>query len=498
MFKNKPPAGLNLFEYLPRGNPEQTAEQYTAPNARFARTAAVAERFAYRPGDVFLGVVDGYVDTDPTTGENFINGGRLIGIKDDRHMITIAGTRAGKGRSSILPNLLTWPHSVLAIDPKGELAKFTSRTRAGRLKQRVRVLDPFGVAELPAGVKRSAFNPLAGLTEANVVEAAARIADALVVVTGKDPHWDESAKNFIEGVIIHIVTDPYYAGRVHLGTVRQQLGQAGEHGTLKDEMLANPAAGGIVELAAKDFFDRPPNERFSVLSSARRHLKFLDYPEIRSVLEGHDFALSDLKTQATTVYLCLPARHMGTCNRWLRLFVSLALQEMERTPGRPATGGPVLFCMDEFATLGHMRSIEDAAGQIAGFGVKLWPILQDLAQLKALYQERWETFLGNAGVIQTFGNSDLTTLEWISKRCGRTTVKVPRETPMSVEQARREGLQNLTWASELHDLLSVDEIAYFFGRADAQSRQLILRADGLPIVLHRVFYDLHPHFRELL
>ena len=75
----------------------------------------------------------------------------------------------------------------------------------------------------------------------------------------------------------------------------------------------------------------------------------------------------------------------------------------------------MLFLLDEFAVLGHMRQLEDAAGQIAGYGVKLWPIMQDLGQLKALYRERWETFMGNAGVLQFFGNNDLTTLEWISQ-----------------------------------------------------------------------------------
>ena len=60
--------------------------------------------------------------------------------------------------------------------------------------------------------------------------------------------------------------------------------------------------------------------------------------------------------------------------------------------------------------LGHLESIERAAGYIAGFGVKLWVILQDINQLKSLYKDRWETFLGNAGTLTAFGNVDVTTL----------------------------------------------------------------------------------------
>jgi hypothetical protein len=78
--------------------------------------------------------------------------------------------------------------------------------------------------------------------------------------------------------------------------------------------------------------------------------------------------------------------------------------------------------MDEFAALGKMDVIETAAGLMAGYGVKLWPILQDLSQLKRHYPQSWETFLGNAGLHQFFGNTDLTTLEHVSKRLGKTAV----------------------------------------------------------------------------
>ena len=50
------------------------------------------------------------------------------------------------------------------------------------------------------------------------------------------------------------------------------------------------------------------------------------------------------------------------------------------------------------------------------------PVLQDLNQLKALYKERWETFLANAGVVMGFAPSDLTTAEWMSRRSGDTTI----------------------------------------------------------------------------
>jgi type IV secretion system protein VirD4 len=105
--------------------------------------------------------------------------------------------------------------------------------------------------------------------------------------------------------------------------------------------------------------------------------------------------------------------------------------------------------------------VEDAAGQIAGFGVKLWPILQDLSQLKALYETRWETFLGNAGILQFFGNNDLSTLEWISKRCGRTSITVTNTSDVTVS-SRMGGAKGISKGTEVYDLLTIDEAARYF------------------------------------
>ena len=55
--------------------------------------------------------------------------GRVIGWNDDRHVMTIAGTRAGKGVSLIMPNLMIYEGSALVVDPKGENAEITAGRR---------------------------------------------------------------------------------------------------------------------------------------------------------------------------------------------------------------------------------------------------------------------------------------------------------------------------------------------------------------------------------
>ena len=151
--------------------------------------------------------------------------------------------------------------------------------------------------------------------------------------------------------------------------------------------------------------------------------------------------------------------------------------------------------MDEFPILGHMRQLEDAAGQIASFGVKLWVLLQDWGQGKALYGERWETFAGNAGILQFFGNNDLATTEYISRRLGKTRVEVSRMSEVAPEQ-RDLGLTGRTPSIELHSLLTPDEISRHFARNDRLKRQLVIWAGFDPMILQRVEYfdERSPHF----
>ena len=86
------------------------------------------------------------------------------------------------------------------------------------------------------------------------------------------------------------------------------------------------------------------------------------------VLHGSDLNFSELKSEKATLYLCLPITRMGTHARWLRVVINLALMAYEHT--KAATDIPALMLLDEFAVLGHMKSIEVAAGLMAGFEVK--------------------------------------------------------------------------------------------------------------------------------
>ncbi|MBX9874161.1 MAG: type IV secretory system conjugative DNA transfer family protein [Beijerinckiaceae bacterium] len=352
---------------------------------------------------------------------------KLLRYDGPAHLMTMAPTRTGKGVGTIIPNLLTLDRSIICVDPKGENARVTNwaRDRFGK----VHVLDPFGVT----GIASAAFNPLERLDpdDIDVAEEAAMLADALVFdAPGEagEAHWNEEAKALIGGIILSIAADEPRERR-NLATLRECLTLAPEAFTaLLKRMQASSAAGGLVARAANRHLGKSDREAAGVLSAAQRHTHFLDSPRMTAVLERSDFSFADLKRRTATVFLVLPPDRLATYSRWLRLMVTRSLSDMARAPSpapagaRAAPGEPVLYLLDEFAALGNLAPVERAMGLMAGYGVQLWPILQDVHQLRATYGRRAGTFLSNAGVLQVFGVNDHDSARLVSDLTGQETV----------------------------------------------------------------------------
>lgn len=432
--------------------------------AEWADPEDFAQCHAFANGKFWLG-------RSPLTGE-------AVGYSDDRHVCLVSGSRSGKGTTTIIPNLCLWPGSVVVVDPKGENATVTAARRGPGgdgvegMGQAVHVLDPFGVARVDDAL-RSRFNPMDALdpNDPRTVDAAGHLADAIVVTNpeAKDPYWDQSARSMVKALILHVLTDPMYEGRRNLITVRQlisrgdhegvamlrEMGEANPapaHQLLWQGVSQNPAFNGVIagigDLMANTA-EHSSKEFLTFLQVANRNTEFLDSPDMQACVGASDFRLPDLKTDSNGVslYLSLPQRYMGEHFRWLRMMITLIVNEMEAAPDQPATGHRVLMCLDEFAGLKRMEVIENAVAQIAGFGVKLFFVLQSLEQLKSTYKGNWETFLANAGLKIFYGLDDHFSRKYVSDFIGET--ELLRELTTSNESmSQQTSAQSGTSSSE--------------------------------------------------
>ncbi|MBK8208673.1 MAG: type IV secretory system conjugative DNA transfer family protein [Rhodospirillales bacterium] len=305
---------------------------------RWARASDIPDKYAYRDGHIFLGrAADG----------------RLIGIDDNRHHAVIAGSRAGKNLTVIWPNLCLYPGSCICLDPKGENAALTAARRGKGsaycegMGQRVYILDPFGTVPNHAS---ASFNPLDSVeveTEKGrrlATDNAAMLADAIVMRgSEKDPHWDESARQLISALILHVATTEPPARRNLVRVYRlltQGDARAAEELQNEDEKLSDPllallarmedneAFGGAISGMAVRLASMGATERGSVLSTASRNTRFLESPPMQDVLKStsEGLKLEALKSapEGMTIYLCLPASRMATHQRWMRIMIALA------------------------------------------------------------------------------------------------------------------------------------------------------------------------------
>lgn len=419
--------------------------------------------------------------------------GRLLRYDGPAHLITLAPTRAGKGVGTVIPNLLGVDRSALVIDPKGENARI-----AGEARRRfgiTHVLDPFEVSGIPS----AAYNPLDRLTpdSLDLGEDAASLTEALVMdppgqVT--EAHWNEEAKAILGGLIMFCVCHEDRDRRT-LATVREYLTLPPDRlKSLLELMQDSDAAGGLIARAANRFLGKADREAASVLSNAQRHTHFLDSPRIAKVLSLSDFHFSDLRHRITSVFLVLPPNRMDAYSRWLRLLVSQALQDIARDAEAVTSAqepsqrlsSPTLFLLDEFAALGRLEAVERAMGLMAGYGLQLWPILQDMSQLRDLYGDRANTFIANAGVQQVFGVNDFETAKWLSQMIGQETTGFQTDSYKPGDNPSFSN--NLTG----RDLLTPDEIMQMPPNVQ------LLRVQGQPSALaQKLRYYADPEFKGL-
>jgi type IV secretion system protein VirD4 len=349
---------------------------------------------------------------------------RDISYIGERHLLTVAPTGSGKGSCAIIPNIMMLNDlSIICIDPKGQNAAVTGRKRAFGGKKAY-YLNPFRLhSGAPWNLPSHKFNPLAHLSidHPSLVAEVASLSQALIVTESKNqPYFDNAARDLVKALILHAIATK--GNKATLLDMRTWLGQPmtapNDQPSLTKTIfeMTRSAYPFIREGAARFLGDaRSINE---VVQSASTQTEFLSDPCIAETLSGSDFSMIDFKNRPTTLYIMLPDTYLDAYSRFMRVITISALDGLRSRPG----GVRTLVILDEFPRLGHMAAVENAFSLARGYNVQIWPFIQDLSQLKDIYDKRWESFMANAGVVQWFTPNDPFTAEYLSRRIGKTTV----------------------------------------------------------------------------
>ena len=412
-------------------------------------------------------------------------------------LLTIAPPGKGKGVSAVGPALITWPGSVVAIDPKGENAAVWAISRR-LLGQRSIILNPLGCAY--PGAQSDRWNPLDTISEGlDFQKDIGVIVDALVITEpGANAHFTEVTRTVLRGLIAEVCVSETGARRALPGVLARVRQSPDDWETWCEAALAAPErAGGLPAMAAALWSQVGEEERGSFFSTLARQVEFMAEPGMAACLSGSDLDLGTLADGNTAVFLCLPPAQMERHGRWLRLVIAAALEALMRRTSRPKHD--VLFLLDEMSVLGRLDALLSPGGSGAlthgrSYGIKLWGILQNPAQLAAAYgPDGAKIWLGLASALQVFGVSkaDHQFADDVSRMLGETTVDQESRSDGAGDllQAGRSPGRNVGPARRA--VLTSDEI-----RRLAPEEMLLFVDDiDLPVLCHRAVYHRRPEWR---
>jgi type IV secretory pathway TraG/TraD family ATPase VirD4 len=441
----------------------------------------------FKDGDIFLG-----------RPRFKIGGGMLrpIGVPTEKHMVTIAGTGAGKSTGALIPNLCLHKGSLLCVDPKGELARITAARRGQGgggvtgMGQAVYVLDPFRITGIESA-SYNVFDEMARIAERDIdapVSYAGKVAEALVEITGRDPYWDTAARRVLMGLILYVFQGPpekrnlvqlrrllmegdkegFEAG-VRAGYINRKDNDAFDAMLVTMQHCPDGPYRDSIAFAAGSLLQMGPNQLGSVLSTAQEHTAFLDLPEIRRISLSSDFLLEDLKNRPMSVYLSIPINAVsGVAGRWLRMFVLLLIDMMMRVQTAPKP--PILLAIDEFPSLGKLDGIEVVAPGLRSYGIRFWVIGQDIQQFRKTYPDSWSGFLGGAEAVQFLSIKEPETVKMVVEFLGRHVIYK--------QEGEGQFRRNVAEERNLLDANQVSQILY-----KERKNQIVWRGDRRPMIL---------------
>lgn len=342
-----------------------------------------------------------------------------IGRKDDRHMITFAGSRSGKGTSSIIPNLLAWKGSMLCIDPKGTNYHVTHAHR--KKSGFVFAVDPFAVC----GKETDSFNPLAeiDINDMTALDQINTISEAVIYDDSnkKNAYFTEEARAIFTGYTAYVLSNKKHYPEPNIIDIFNIITRTTqeEKDLIHAHMLSiqSPLSATTNEIATRiiDGEKASGSEFYNVIQSLKNQIRWLSSPAVQRVLSHSTFNFKMMRNTPTSIYLIMPPSEIKRYKKLQRLFINTAFSNVQKGGKSPT---PCLFLIDEADSLGHMEEVQKGYGYLAGFNILIWTFWQDMGQLTEMYGNALSTFIGSSRAIQVFSVTDDITLKFIADKLG--------------------------------------------------------------------------------
>lgn len=341
--------------------------------------------------------------------------GKFLTFGGSEHCIVEAPTRSGKGVGIVIPNLLSWQASVVVLDVKRENWDATAGFRR-KYGQAVFLFNPTD----PEG-RTARYNPLGYIDRTDpdqVVIELQKIATMLFVAPERgEPFWTDSARTAFVGVgaYLAIADQPFTIGSIYrLMTTGDTRGFFRR--VLEDRSLTLSQG---CRNALADFTSGADNTFAGIVQTVTSKLSLWLNPRVDAATEECDFDLRELRTKPMSIYLGVSPDELDRVaplyNLLFQQLVDLNVRELPDS----TTPLQVLVILDEFARIGRAQVIASAFSYVAGYGIRLLPVIQSRSQLRAVYGEHVANeIVANCGVEVAFTPKELRVANELSERIG--------------------------------------------------------------------------------
>lgn len=339
------------------------------------------------------------------------------------HGIVFAGSGGFKTTSVTIPTALKWGHSLVALDPSNEVAPMVRRHR--RAAQRTVVaLDP---TDPTVG-----FNALdwIGKFGGSKEEDIAAVASWIIT---EAPRIGSARDDFFRGAALQLLTaliaDVCLSGHVDaadqtLRRVRANLAEPEPKLRQRLQAIYDNSGSTFVKENVAPFINMTPETFSGVYASAAKETHWLSYENYAALVSGNTFSTDDLAVGATDIFINLDLKTLENHPGLARVIIGALMNAIYNRNGK--IEGRTLFLLDEVARLGFMRILETARDAGRKYGITLVLLFQSIGQMREAYGGRDATskWFESASWMSFAAINDPETADYISKRCGDTTVEV--------------------------------------------------------------------------
>ena len=426
-------------------------------------------------------------------------GKKYLSLPGQEFLMLCAPTRSGKGVAIVIPNLLNWPGSVVAVDIKRENFEITAGYRA-RHGQEVFLFSPFDQRG-----RSARWNPLSYVR----TDPVHRVGDILSIATilyptdaryagTSDAFFNDQARNLFLGLALLLLESPEFPR-----TIGEMVRQAsGKRKAVKDHlsevMSSRQMQGRALSDACVDslmrFLSNSENTLAGILASFNAPLTIFADPRVDAATSGDDFSLADVRRKRMSIYLHVPPNRLAQGSLLLNLFFSILIDQNTRElPNQnPDLCYPCLLLLDEFPALGRIAVLEKAVGFIGGYGLRLLTITQSNAMLSAVYGRDVARNLSTNHVARVFfAPQELEDAREYSETLGYLTER--RESRSHSHSAGKTGASSVSHSEERRALMLPQEL-----REMDPDKEIVLLQGVKPILTEKIRYFEDPAFTARL